>query len=115
MCVGSGCRYSGAAVLKERSVIKSDLIAVLVSEHVELHARDIDKIIVTFFDEIAARLAADGRVELRGFGIFSTRARDARTIRNPGTGEPVKVGAKRVPHFKAGKNLRARIRAGHRF
>ena len=54
-------------------------------------------------------LPADGRVELRGFGAFSTRARDARTGRNPRTGETVAVDAKRVPYFKPGKEMRARL------
>src|SRR3546814_16841542 len=62
-----------------------------------------------FFDEITARLADDGRVELRGFGAFSTRARDARTGRNPRTGETVDVDAKRVPSFTPGKEMRARL------
>jgi integration host factor subunit beta len=63
----------------------------------------------TFFDEIVKRLAQDGRVELRGFGAFSTRAREARTGRNPRTGETVDVQAKRVPYFKPGKEMRARL------
>ena len=50
-----------------------------------------------------------GRVELRGFGAFSTRARDARTGRNPRTGEVVDVDAKRVPYFKPGKEMRERL------
>src|SRR3546814_3498435 len=53
------------------------------------------------------RSADDGRVELRGFGAFSTRARDARTGRNPRTGETVDVDAKRVPYFKPGKEMRS--------
>jgi len=54
-------------------------------------------------------LIQDGRVELRGFGAFSTRARDARTGRNPRTGESVDVSAKRVPYFKPGKEMRVRL------
>ena len=55
------------------------------------------------------RLAAGGRVEIRGFGAFSTRARDARTGRNPRTGETVDVEAQRVPYFKPGKEMRAKL------
>jgi integration host factor subunit beta len=66
-------------------------------------------IVSTFFNEITDRLAAGGRVEIRGFGAFSTRARDARTGRNPRTGEAVDVDAKRVPYFKPGKEMRARL------
>jgi integration host factor subunit beta len=62
-----------------------------------------------FFDEIAARLAEGGRVELRGFGAFSTRQRDARTGRNPRSGDAVPVPAKKVPYFKPGKEVRERL------
>ena len=71
--------------------------------------REIEKIVGIFFDEICARLAEGGRVELRGFGAVSTRSRDARTGRNPRTGEIVDVDAKRVPYFKPGKEMRARL------
>lgn len=62
-----------------------------------------------FFEEITKRLAKGGRVELRGFGAFSTRERKPRVGRNPRTGETVKVPAKRVPYFKPGKEMRARL------
>ncbi|WP_375420816.1 integration host factor subunit beta [Sphingomonas sp. Tas61C01] len=90
-------------------MIRSELIQKLASEHPDLAAQDIEAIVTTFFDEITRRLAANGRVELRGFGAFSTRARDARTGRNPRTGEIVDVDAKRVPYFKPGKEMRARL------
>ena len=63
----------------------------------------------TVFDEISKALAGGHRVELRGFGAFSTRQRDARTGRNPRTGEAVDVDAKRVPYFKPGKEMRERL------
>jgi integration host factor subunit beta len=75
----------------------------------ELSQRDVEGIVATFFEEITRRLANDGRVELRGFGAFSTRERDARSGRNPRTGEAVAVDAKRVPYFKPGKEMRARL------
>ena len=56
------------------------------------------------------QLAGGGRVELRGFGAFSTRQRDARVGRNPRTGEAVDVDAKRVPYFKPGKEMRERLK-----
>ena len=90
-------------------MIRSELVQRLVEENPDLTARDVEVIVSTFFDEISARLAADGRVELRGFGAFSTRARDARSGRNPRTGEVVAVSAKRVPYFKPGKEMRARL------
>ncbi|MBN8807091.1 MAG: integration host factor subunit beta [Sphingomonas sp.] len=90
-------------------MIRSSLIQQLADANPDLALRDIEAIVATFFDEITKRLAADGRVELRGFGAFSTRARDARTGRNPRTGETVAVDAKRVPYFKPGKEMRARL------
>ena len=90
-------------------MIRSELIQKLANEHPDLAAQDIEAIVTTFFDEITRRLAANGRVELRGFGAFSTRARDARTGRNPRTGEIVDVDAKRVPYFKPGKEMRTRL------
>ena len=61
------------------------------------------------FDEITNALADGDRVELRGFGAFSVKHRDARTGRNPRTGESVEVPAKRAPFFKTGKDLRDRM------
>ena len=90
-------------------MIRSELVETLAAENPDLAARDIEVIVTTFFDEICKRLAVGGRVELRGFGAFSTRARDARTGRNPRTGEIVDVDAKRVPYFKPGKEMRVRL------
>lgn len=90
-------------------MIRSELVQQLVADNPDMTPKDIESIVATFFDEITAQLAANGRVELRGFGAFSTRARDARTGRNPRTGELVDVDAKRVPYFKPGKEIRARL------
>ena len=90
-------------------MIRSELVERLIAENPDLSPRDVETIVSTFFDEISKRLADDGRVELRGFGAFSTRAREARTGRNPRTGDVVKVHAKRVPYFKPGKEMRARL------
>jgi integration host factor subunit beta len=90
-------------------MIRSELVQLIAQDNPGLALRDVEAIVATFFDEISQRLAADGRVELRGFGAFSTRARDARTGRNPRTGETVDVQAKRVPYFKPGKEMRARL------
>ena len=92
-----------------RIMIRSELVQCLVAANPELSQRDVEAIVGTFFEEITRRLAKDGRVELRGFGAFSTRPRDARTGRNPRTGETVAVDAKRVPYFKPGKEMRARL------
>ncbi|WP_294290291.1 integration host factor subunit beta [uncultured Sphingomonas sp.] len=90
-------------------MIRSELVQLLARDHPDLTTRDIEKIVEVFFEQIVSRLIQDGRVELRGFGAFSTRARDARTGRNPRTGESVDVSAKRVPYFKPGKEMRARL------
>jgi len=90
-------------------MIRSELLQALAKENPELRAEDVERAVDTFFDEIAERLAEGGRVELRGFGAFSTRHRDARRGRNPRTGEAVNVPDKRVPYFKPGKDMRARL------
>jgi integration host factor subunit beta len=75
-------------------------------------AADVERLSDTVLEQIAAALARGDRVELRGFGAFSVRTREARTGRNPRTGEAVGVKAKRVPFFKAGKELRAKVDGG---
>ena len=90
-------------------MIRSELVQLLIQDNPELAVREVEKIVEIFFDEICQRLTDGGRVELRGFGAFSTRARDARTGRNPRTGETVDVDAKRVPYFKPGKEMRQRL------
>lgn len=94
-------------------MIRSELVQMLATDNPDLSAREIERIVDIFFDEITSRLVEDGRVELRGFGAFSTRAREARTGRNPRTGESVDVDAKRVPYFKPGKEMRERLNADH--
>jgi integration host factor subunit beta len=93
-------------------VIKSELIQRLAEENPHLYQRDVERIVSTVFDEIAAALARGDRVELRGFGAFSVKSRDARVGRNPRTGEAVPVPEKRVPFFKTGKDLRDRMNGG---
>ena len=90
---------------------KSELIAQLAAENPHLRHPDIELIVATIFDEITAALARGDRVELRGFGAFSAKRRDARTGRNPRTGAAVPVAGKAMPYFKPGKELRERINA----
>lgn len=92
-------------------MIRSELVQKLAQENPDLSLQTIDKIVDLVFKSIVDRLSTGGRVELRGFGAFTTRARDARTGRNPRTGEEVSVPAKRVPHFKPGKEMRERLNA----
>ena len=90
-------------------MIRSELLQALAADNSDLRPEEIEPVVSIFFDEIAKRLAEGGRVELRGFGAFSTRDREARTGRNPRTGEAVDVPAKRVPYFKPGKEMRERL------
>ncbi|MEM7545519.1 MAG: integration host factor subunit beta [Pseudomonadota bacterium] len=90
-------------------MIKSELIQKLAEENPHLFQRDVERIVSSVFDEITAALANGDRVELRGFGAFSIKERDARIGRNPRTGESVQVPAKRAPFFKTGKDLRDRM------
>lgn len=87
-------------------MIRSELLSALATDNPGLKSEEIEQVVDIFFDEIAQRLAEGGRVELRGFGAFSTRERAARTGRNPRTGETVDVPAKRVPYFRPGKEMR---------
>lgn len=91
------------------AMIRSELLQQLLLESPDLRGEEVERVVDVFFDEIGRRLAEGGRVELRGFGAFSTRERDARKGRNPRTGETVEVPAKRVPYFKPGKEMRQRL------
>ena len=91
---------------------KSELIQRLAELNPHLYQRDVERIVTTVFDEVAAALARGDRVELRGFGAFSVKHREARTGRNPRTGASVEVAEKRVPYFKTGKQLRERLNGG---
>lgn len=88
---------------------KSELVAKLAGQYPQLYMRDIETVVDTIISEMSDALVRGDRVELRGFGAFSVKERDARIGRNPRTGESVKVAAKRMPAFKAGKMLRDRL------
>jgi len=90
-------------------MIRSELIQKIADENPHLYHRDVEKIVNTIFNEITDALASGNRVELRGFGAFSVKKRDARIGRNPRTGESVEVEEKHVPFFKTGKLLRDRL------
>lgn len=92
-------------------MIRSELVQKIADANPDLRLAEVEQIVDVFFETIIDQLARGGRVELRGFGAFSTRARAARTGRNPRTGEPVAVDAKRVPYFKPGKEMRDRLKA----
>jgi len=90
-------------------MIRSELIQKIADENPHLFQRDVERIVNTIFEEITDALANGDRVELRGFGAFSVKTRDARIGRNPRTGEAVSVEQKKVPFFKTGKLLRDRL------
>ena len=92
-------------------MIRSELVAAVAEANPHLGQKEVERVVATVFDTIVDALADGGRVELRGFGAFSTRAREARTGRNPRTGDAVPVDAKRVPYFKPGKELRVKLNA----
>ncbi len=93
-------------------MIKSELVARLAEQNPHLYQRDVENIVNAILDTIADALARGDRVELRGFGAFSVKRRDARTGRNPRTGETVSVSQKVVPVFKTGKEMRMRLNGG---
>ena len=89
-------------------MIKSELIKRIASQNPHLYERDIEKVVNAIFGEMVEALRRGDRVELRGFGTFSVKLREARQGRNPKTGAVVAVGKKAMPHFETGKeNARA--------
>ncbi len=90
-------------------MIRSELIRKISEENPHLFQRDVERIVNTVFEEVIDAMARGDRVELRGFGAFSVKRRDARQGRNPRTGESVSVDEKHVPFFKTGKLLRERL------
>ncbi len=91
---------------------RSDLIARLAELNPQLLAKDTEYAVKVILDTLSSTLARGGRVEIRGFGSFALNYRPPRQGRNPKTGDQVKVPAKYVPHFKAGKELRERVCTG---
>jgi integration host factor subunit beta len=90
-------------------MIRSELIQKIADDSPHLFQRDVERIVNTIFEEIIDAMSRGDRVELRGFGAFSVKKRDARTGRNPRTGDAVAVEEKHVPFFKTGKLLRDRL------
>ena len=95
-------------------MIKSELVQRLAARNLHLYQRDVENIVDAILGEIIEALARGDRVELRGFGAFSTKQRLARTGRNPRTGEQVSVQEKNVPFFKTGKEMRERLNENYK-
>ncbi len=88
---------------------KSELVEQLAEGQDGINRKEAELIVNTIFDSIGDALVGGDRVEIRGFGSFSVRERDAREARNPKSGEVVRIAAKKTPFFKTGKELRARV------
>lgn len=88
---------------------KSELIEQLTDRHELLNKRDAEMVINLIFGGISTALSQGERVEIRGFGSFSVRERDAREARNPKSGELVEIPSRKTPFFKTGKELRERV------
>ncbi|MDO3379440.1 integration host factor subunit beta [Geoalkalibacter halelectricus] len=91
---------------------KSELIEQLAVENVALSKKEAELVVNTIFDSISQALIGGDRVEIRGFGSFTIRERDAREARNPKSGDLVKIPPKKTPFFKTGKELRERVNNG---
>jgi integration host factor subunit beta len=91
---------------------KSELIEHLTTTSEMLNKREAEVIVNTIFDGIGQALADGDRVEIRGFGSFTVRQRDAREARNPKSGTVVQIPSKKTPFFKTGKELRERVNGG---
>ena len=90
-------------------MIRSELVQKIAEDNPTLNVADAERIVTTIFDEIISSISSGNRVELRGFGAFSVKKREARTGRNPKTGDAVSVDSKHIPFFKTGKLLRDRL------
>ena len=84
---------------------KADLVEIVANE-AEMTKKDVEQLVEIIFDSIINTLNKGEKIELRGFGSFRVRERNARKGRNPKTGEPVDIPAKRVAYFKPGKDLK---------
>ena len=88
---------------------KSELIEALSEQHPHVPVKEVETAVKSIIDNMAECLSSGDRIEIRGFGSFSLHYRAPRVGRNPKTGDSVELGAKYVPHFKPGKELRERV------
>lgn len=91
---------------------KSDLVENISLQLKNLSKKEVDLIVDTIFNKMTESLGRGERIEIRGFGSFEVRTRDARQGRNPKSGKKVFVNTRRVPFFKVGKELKERINKG---
>jgi integration host factor subunit beta len=91
---------------------KSELIERITAQQPHLLPSDVELAVKVILEQMSDALRQGDRIEVRGFGSFSLHYREPRVGRNPKTGEPVKLDAKHVPHFKPGKELRLAVNEG---
>ena len=91
------------------AIVKSKLLKQLSANYPNFLKKDLEKISNTILKEIKETLKRGERVELRGFGVFSTKIQKARISRNPKTGEKVNTPKKKTIHFKMAKELFKKI------
>ncbi len=87
---------------------KTELVAAVAAK-TEMSKKNAEKAVAAVLETVAETLAAGEKVQLVGFGTFEAREREARTAKNPRTGETVEVAASRVPAFKAGQALKTKV------
>ena len=92
-------------------MVKSELVQRIADQRPHLYERDVERVVDAMLEEIIAALARRERVELRGFGIFSIKERQARTGRHPRTGAILPIAEKAIPIFKTGKEMRKCLNA----
>lgn len=88
---------------------KSELVEKIMEANGFLNRKDSETVVNIIFDSMTNALMSGDKVEIRGFGSFTIREREAREARNPKNGEIVKIPAKRTPFFKTGKELKERV------
>src|SRR4051794_9111012 len=93
-------------------MLKSELIEKLAEQNPHLYRQDVEDIVNAILDTVADALAQGGRVELRGFGVFTAKRRGARAGRNPRKGETIAVPEKVVPAFKMSREMLRRLNPG---
>src|SRR6478609_2940636 len=99
--------YSSLAARRGITMLRSELIERVAELHPHLRYSDVERVVETIFTSIGEALARGGRIEIRGFGSFTIKHREARTGRNPRTGATVEVSPKVIPYFRIGKHLHA--------
>jgi len=102
-------KFTRHKLIFRNNMNKADIIN-KVHEELGITKVDAEKAVDTVMSSIVETLAAGQEVSIAGLGIFSAKMRDARTARNPRTGEPIEVPAMRVPKFRAAKALKDAVR-----